>query len=373
MRLLIATGLYPPEIGGPATYSKLLYDELPPFDVEVQVASFGAVRHLPFGIRHIVYLFKLIGRGRHADLIYAQDAASVGVPSALAALVLGKPLWVRVPGDYAWEQGVQRFGIMDTLDVFVTKTSYARPVRLLRAIQKWVAHRAEHVIVPSHYMVGIVVAGGVSKDKVSVIYSSVKPLEVEETKEALRERLELSGQVIVSAGRLVPWKGFAGLISAFAILKPEFPDAVLVIAGEGSLLSELTIHAEKLGVADAIRFVGRLAQMELCSYIKAADVFVLNTAYEGLSHQLIEVMLLGTPIVTTSVGGNPELIRDGEDGLLVPYNNVEVLVLAIKRLLLNPAEGTKFAELAKKHGSKFVSKNSISRLLEELKKRNYIP
>src|SRR3989338_3118004 len=111
MRVLIATGLYPPDIGGPATYTRFLERHLPKHGIGLDVAAFTVVRKYPKVIRHIIYFFTLMRKGRHADIIYALDTISVGVPALVASYLLGKTLYLRVPGDYAWEQGQQRFGI----------------------------------------------------------------------------------------------------------------------------------------------------------------------------------------------------------------------------------------------------------------------
>ncbi|NOY35824.1 MAG: glycosyltransferase family 4 protein, partial [bacterium] len=108
MRILICTGIYPPDIGGPATYSKLLFDELSKRGVEVEVLSFGDVRRLPKIIRHLVYFLKTLKRARGADIVFAQDPVSVGLPAAIAAKILQKRFILKVVGDYAWEQYNQR-------------------------------------------------------------------------------------------------------------------------------------------------------------------------------------------------------------------------------------------------------------------------
>ena len=84
-RILIATGLFPPEIGGPATYSKLLQDMLPDFGFWVTVLPFREVRRLPKLIRHVWYFWRVVRAGFYADIIFAQDPVSVGLPAALAA------------------------------------------------------------------------------------------------------------------------------------------------------------------------------------------------------------------------------------------------------------------------------------------------
>lgn len=372
MRILVATGIYPPDIGGPATYSKMLHDELPVYNVSVQIANFGEVRHLPFGIRHLAYFLSVIRGGLRADLIYAQDPVSVGLPAAVAALLTRTPLWLRVPGDYAWEQGVQRFGVKETLDAFVTEKGYALPVRILKRIQNFVSSKAERVIVPSLYLKQIVIAWGIAPQRITVIYSSVKEPHVSGSKEALQRRLNVSDHLIMSAGRLVPWKGFRGLIDAFKGVRGAISDAQLVIVGEGPLLGELKDHAQRAGVGAQVRFTGKLSQEELFAYIAVADVFVLNTAYEGLSHQLVEVMLIGTPIVTTPVGGNRELIRSEEEGLMVPYNDVQALSEAMEKFLIDGALHGRVARASRKRGEEFAAQSAILKLCQEFRTHGYL-
>ena len=101
--------------------------------------------------------------GRSADLFLALDPVSVGFPATLVSLLLRKPLVVKIVGDYAWEQGTQRFGITDTLDDFVVKPARHPFVLLLRSTQRMVARRAKHIIVPSAYLKRIVTAWGITE------------------------------------------------------------------------------------------------------------------------------------------------------------------------------------------------------------------
>jgi hypothetical protein len=151
MKILIATGLYPPESGGPATYTKLLVERLPALGMDMAVLPFSVVRYLPKVLRHGAYFWKCFWLAQKVDIVYAQDTVSVEFPAALAAILAGKKFLVRVPGDYAWEQARQRFGIIDELDVFQTKR-YGLHIELLRSVQKFVARRACAVVVPSEYM-----------------------------------------------------------------------------------------------------------------------------------------------------------------------------------------------------------------------------
>lgn len=331
MKILLATGVYPPESGGPATYSALLEEELPKQGIAVRVLPFREVRHLPVGVRHAAYFFKCVALSRDADVVYAQDTVSVGLPAMVAATVLGKKFMVRVPGDYAWEQGRQRFGVVDDLDAFQKKT-YGWRVALLRRVQTAVVRRARTVVVPSEYMKRVV-SGWTNAKNITVIYSSVKlPVPYEEP----NERPE--GFLVVSTGRRVPWKGFEGIARVVAKEKEWH----LCIA-------ENMPRAWALG------------------WVKVADVFVLNSTYEGLSHALIEAMSLGTPVVATAVGGNPELIEDGVDGLLVPAGDDGALHAALKRVETDKDSARARAESARIKVERFSVDATIATLTTLLK------
>ena len=363
MKVLIATGLYPPEIGGPATYALLLEEELPARGIEVTMVPFGWVRHYPKIIRHVVYAYKLWQESKTADVIYALDPISVGLPALIISKLRHKPFLIRLGGDYAWEQGRVRFGITKTLDEYLlSKKGRPLPVRILAAIQAFVTKRAVVVVAPSQYLKSVIHKWGVPEKKIVVIYSALYPLVVEDTKEELKVQLSFTTPTIVSAGRLVPWKGFSVLLTVISRLKHTYPDLSLIIIGDGEEHEKLVAEAKTLGVETHVRFVGRLSKEALGASIKAADVFVLNTAYEGLSHQLIEVMDLGTPVVTTTAGGNPELITDGINGFLVPFNDIDAIINAIKRVLDYPETRTRIVQSARARSKEFLQADMITKI-----------
>jgi len=326
MKLLIATGLYPPDIGGPATYTVFLEKHLPLFGIAFSVVPFGIVRKYPKVIRHCMYTLALIRSGFSTDVIYALDTVSVGVPALIASVILRKPLYLRVPGDYAWEQGQQRFGITETLDEYLVRKEKPLGVRILAWLQYRVAKRATRIIVPSDYMKGVVRAWGIDSQKVVRIYSALKVIEVPESKETLRTQFGYRGFVVVTAARLVPWKGISALIDVIANLRSESFDISLQVIGDGTSRTELEQRVQEKNIGSYIAFQGVVDRRLLGKRIKAADVFVLNTSYEGLSHQLLEVMSIGIPIITTSVGGNIELVTHKAEGNLVPFKGIEEIM-----------------------------------------------
>ncbi len=374
MNILIATGIFPPDIGGPATYSKILDDELPKQCFGVEVLSFGRVRHLPKLIRHIVYFFLVLSKGMRADIIFAQDPVSVGLPALCAAKLLRKRFILKIVGDYAWEQWQQESRITNhesrflSLEEFQTG-KFGLITELRRSIQRYVARKADVVIVPSAYLKTIIMRWGVANANARVVYNAFSPVHIPESKEILRQKLGLSGIVIFSAGRLVPWKGFALLIDSIPEILKHIPDTVLMIAGDGPQRHMLESKIKKLGLSGIITLTGTLRHDHLLHLLKASDLFVLNTGYEGFSHQILEAMAIGTPVITTHVGGNGEIITSGENGVLIPYNDEGTLANAIVKIARNPDIARQYAKKAQETAQLFSEERMIRETIAVLANR----
>jgi|CXWL01.1.fsa_nt_gi glycosyltransferase involved in cell wall biosynthesis len=358
MRILIATPLYPPEVGGPATYSRALEEGLPHEGIETIVVKFSDVRHLPKIVRHLRYMFLIARAGRSADMMLALDPVSVGLPTLIAGVFIRKPFIVKAVGDYAWEQGQQRFGITARLDEFVHTKNIPVRVALLRAVQTFVARRAKQVLVPSEYLKRIVIAWGIPAEKISVIYNAVT---LEDTMGTIPDEVERLGEIsVVSVGRLVPWKGVFGLIDAVVLARREIPGLTLVVVGSGPNKKELETYAkEKL--EEGYVFTSNLSHTDTIALMKRASTFVLNSTYEGFSHVLIEALSSGIPVITTSVGGNVEIIKDERNGLLVNVGAPLELAQAITRILQDPA----LSKRLRIQGRADVEKFSIRTMLKE--------
>lgn len=359
MKIVLAAGLYPPDIGGPATFAKQLADFLVTKNVQVEVVPFSTVRELPPIVRHLSYFYRVWRQSRGARYIVALDPVSVGLPAVLASRLRGVPLLLRIGGDFAWEQGVQRYGVKDTLDVFAQKPKkdYGAKVERLARIQAYVAAYATRVVVPSDYLKTIVAKWGVPTERIRRIYSSAE-VGALPTREQARQAFGFKDEkIIVSAGRFVPWKGFPVLIDAMLLVQKEFPNAKLVIAGSGPDDALIRAHAKKILGASAV-CMGDMSKERLLQLVCAADVFALNTNYEGLSHQLIEVMQASVPVVTTKVGGNPELIEDGVTGRLVAFDDVSTLAAAIVETCKR--EDTRLVEAARAKAKTFSYAHSMS-------------
>jgi glycosyltransferase involved in cell wall biosynthesis len=359
MRILVATGLYPPEIGGPATYAALLEMGLPKQGIEAEILPYRSVRKYPKVFRHLVYGWMVFRRSHNVDLIVALDPVSVGVPARIVAFLRRKKFLVKVVGDYAWEQARQRFDYVGTIEEFQTADVDLIP-QIMRWLERVVVRTATHVVVPSRYLAGIVSGWEVPAEKLSVIYNGVSVSDVG-NRDIIRGVLHFSGKLIISVGRLVPWKGFEALIVTFARLSKKDPDLRLFIVGEGPDFQKLEDLTEKEGVSDRVIFAGAVDHGALMRYLKAADVFVLNSSYEGFSHLIAETMAVGTPVITTMVGGNPEIIDDGVSGYLVTPGDTDQLGKRITKLLTDKALYTRMAQ----EGLKKVHTFTDERVLEE--------
>jgi phosphatidyl-myo-inositol dimannoside synthase len=148
--------------------------------------------------------------------------------------------------------------------------------------------------------------------------------------------------VLLTVARLVPRKGVDVTLQALSILLPHFPDLRFCVAGDGPERPRLERMAEELGVARAIRFLGRLPDEAVCELYRGADVFVLATrdeahTVEGFGIVYLEASASGLPVVAARSGGAVEAVRGGVTGLLVPANDPIALARVLVELLADPA------------------------------------
>jgi len=354
MKLAIATPLYPPESGGPATYAKLLAAELPKRGWKVEVVKFSGVRHLPKAVRHIAYGWRVFRAARRADAVLALDPVSTGFPAHAAAAAAGKPFYVKVVGDYAWEQGRQRFGIEDSLDAFAAQQDVPLPVKTLRFAQQHVARSARKVIVPSQYWRRLLRSWNVADEKIAVIHNAAPEVSEEYPR-------PIEDTYIVSISRLVPWKGFAGVIRAM-----RKAEGKLVIVGDGPEREKLEALARDQGLDSRVIFTGALPPEKTLAYLKHAEMFVLNTSYEGFSHLILEAFALGTVVLTTSAGGNAEQVTDGETGILFPAGDSDAIAAAIEHAR-DPMLRARLAANAKEKLEAFSVDRMIRAVIDTLK------
>lgn len=155
----------------------------------------------------------------------------------------------------------------------------------------------------------------------------------------IREELgvPVDGPVISYVGKMVPRKGVTHLIEALGLLDREGVRPTLVAAGIGELRPQLEERAMELGIARRIRWLGKIPHERVPEAMAAGDMFVLPSLSEGLPTVVCEAMAAGRAVVATAVDGTPEIVRDGETGLLVPAEDPVALAAALGTLLRDPA------------------------------------
>jgi glycosyltransferase involved in cell wall biosynthesis len=154
----------------------------------------------------------------------------------------------------------------------------------------------------------------------------------------------LSAKQFISlhVGRFSPQKNHRLLIEAFSDVLKEIPDAVLLLVGDGELRPEIVKLTHRLGLEKSVQFLG--ARKDVPELLAACDLLVLSSDWEGVPLAVLEAMAAGKPVVSTAVGGVPELVVQGETGLLVPPGNTRALTDAITWVYKNPSGASEMGE-----------------------------
>jgi glycosyltransferase involved in cell wall biosynthesis len=319
MHVLLATGIYPPETGGPATFVPALAAEWTARGHQVTVVTYGDERTKRssdwsvevvsraggVALRYLRYASRVWRLARSADVVFLQGAFSEGLPGTIGAILAGKKTLLRVPGDFAWE-GMQReqASAVTALETFLTTP---KPVkwRIVFAIESWVARRASFVVTPSRYLQQLSTAWGVQTERQRVIYNTVELEQGLPPRAELRERFGLRENqvVLLSNARGASWKRVDFLLEVLQQLPESYR---LVHIGEGPEIAVWKRKVTELGLTERVQFNGRVSYLEVQSWARAADAFVLPSLYEGFPHVAIEAACHGAPCFLSDQGGNSE-------------------------------------------------------------------
>jgi glycosyltransferase involved in cell wall biosynthesis len=360
MRLLLVTGIFPPDIGGPATYVPQLARALAQRGHQITVLTlsdrldhddghfpFPVVRlprHLRKPLRWPYTIHQIVRLGRQADVLFANGLV---LETVLANRWLRKPLVQKVVGDLAWERACGRGWVTGTFEAF-QQQRYGLKVEALKRLRSWWTGQADRLIVPSHYLADWVTRWGVSGDRISVIYNAVDlpPSSMEggqnagDSQPPASALPPLSTPVkLVTVGRLMPWKRIDQIIDSVT----RCEGVGLVVVGDGPQRDSLERLTRVRGISDRVYFAGQRSQVETLTLMAACDLFVLNSTYEGLPHVVLEAMSLGLPVVATAVGGTPELVQDGKNGRLIAPQDDDALHVVLSELLSAPLERQRLA------------------------------
>lgn len=217
---------------------------------------------------------------------------------------------------------------------------------------------ADRIVAVSEAVKRALIAQGANPHRIRVIPGGVDLA-------AYQEPAPLVPGVLGALGRLQTEKGFDVLLEAMTHLRGE---ARLILGGEGLLEEELARRASELGLSDAVKLPGFVP--DVAAFMKQIGLFVLSSRSEGLGLVVVEAMAAGRPVVATRVGGVPEVVVDGETGLLVPPEDPGALVAAIRRLLTDPDLAARMGEAGRRRAEVVFSAERMAEqtvtLYEEL-------
>jgi glycosyltransferase involved in cell wall biosynthesis len=342
MRVLVVTGIWPPDVGGPASHApevaRFLHGR--GWGVEVVTTASAAPapeafpvrwisRRLPPGARHVWGVALIARRARPADVVYTTGTFG---RSAGGARLARRPYVVKLTADPAFERARRRHLVEGDLAAFQHGSGGA-VASLLRHARDAELRGAAHVFTPSAFLRELAIGWGVAPERISVLPNPAPALPDLAPREELRRRLDVAGPTLAFAGRITAQKSLHVTLEALARVE----GVTLLVAGEGDELAALRARSAELGLDGRVRFLGPQPRERVLELFRAADAAILSSAWENFPHTVVEALAAGTPVIATDVGGVREAVEDERNGLLVPSGDPEALAAAVRRYVNDPA------------------------------------
>jgi glycosyltransferase involved in cell wall biosynthesis len=342
VNVLVVSGIWPPDVGGPASHAPEVADYLVGRGHGVEVVTTAAAppapagypvhwvsRAIPKGLIHLRAAALVRQRARQADVVYTTGMFGRSFAGSTAA---ARPYVVKLTADPAFERARRRGIVEGDVDAFQRSAHGFRPaaLRLARDVE---LRRAAHVFCPSAYLRGLVLSWGIPAERVSVLPNAYPALPDLPPRDELRATFDLNGRTLAFAGRLSAQKSLDVALAALA----DVEGVTLVIAGDGDRRLPLERRAAELGVADRVRFLGAQSRDRVLELFRAADAALLSSSWENFPHTVVEALAVGTPVLATRVGGVGEIVHEGENGLLVPAGDRDALAESIRRFFTDDA------------------------------------
>lgn len=278
MKILITTGIYPPEIGGPAEYAKNIYSVWKKSGFDVHVSVFSRLNFLPTGIRHIIFFLQILPRVYKSDFVLSLDTFSCALPTVLACKFLGKKNIIRTGGDFLWESYVERTGDMVLLrDFYETSIGkFSLKERVIFKIISFILSSVDAVIWSTNWQRDIF----------------IKPYRLQKQKHFIVENYfgtksysdSYKDKSFIASSRDLKWKNVAVLKEVFR--HPE------VLSGSAKLVTKSMPHEEFIGA------------------IKASYAVILASLGDISPNTILDAIMYGKPFIVTRETGLYERIKD---------------------------------------------------------------
>ena len=350
MNILITVGIFPPDIGGPASFVPKISDFLIENGHNVKIICLSEVgnihtednldvirikrsNNLP--IRWINTIYQIVKNGIRSDLIFVNG---LGVESAIANLILQKQLIRKIVGDPVWERAYNKKRITESFDDF-QNNKHSFLIEVQKLLRNWSINSAEIVITPSDNLKSFVSGIGYSQ-KILKINNGVNITDINRANESKAD----INLIIIS--RLVVQKNINIVIEAMKLLDNK--NLKLSIIGEGGEFSKLESAIHDLNLQNQVQLLGKVDNNKISQFLLTADIFIQASDYEGLPHSVLEAINYEVPILSTETGGCKDLLNDGERGFIIPMPpDKKVIAENISFIIENKAEATKRADEAK--------------------------
>jgi len=291
MKILIATGIYPPDIGGPATYSKLLKDEFVAHGHDVRVISYRLEKKLPMGVRHLLFFLRTIFTLQGVDMIIALDTFSVGLPTFLASKLFHKKVIVRTGGDFLWESYVARTVEKIYLSEFYQeKRNLSQKEKIIFTLTKYLLKNTDAVVFSTDWQRRIFVDAYELDEKRTFIIENFYGEKLESTEPKEKNFL---------------WAGRDIALKNLDILKEAFEDARKI---DGSINLDIS---------------GKVSRDALLEKIKKCYAVILPSVSEVSPNFILEALLFDKPFTCTKDTGLYDKLKD-LGNFVDPLNTVDI-------------------------------------------------
>lgn len=301
MRFLIATGIYPPEIGGPAYYAKNLADALRDKGHIVDIGTFGSLKALPTGLRHFALFLKMLPAAYGADVIVALDTFSAALPAHFAAALFRKKVLVRTGGDFLWEQYIERTGDPLPLPYFYDKhLPFTRMERIYFAITRYIVRRS-FVIFSTDFQkkIWMTVYGLQEKDTCIVPNAITGPLEAQVPKK----------KNFMAYGRDLKLRNREVLKKAFEKAKSKVLDIELEI---GQVPQHVLFERIRQGYCLVLPSISDISPNYILDGLRAGKPFVM-TKYSEYATTYAELGLFVDPLDEDDIA--EKIVQMSDDGV----------------------------------------------------------
>ena len=338
MKVLVTVGIFPPDIGGPATFvpkianyfqNELNYEidiltlsDSKNLEIEDKFFVKRIDRNLPIIYRWLKTIFTIYKLGKNKDLIFVNG---LGTETTIANIFLKKKIIRKIVGDPVWERAYNKGKVSENFDEFQIK-NYGFSISLQKKVRNFSIKHSDIVITPSQHLKNFILNLG--------FYNKIETINNGITIPEESAQIFTNDQTnITIVSRLVTHKNIEKIIAAISDLNNSL--IKLNIIGDGPELNQLQSIALKSDYKENIIFHGKLQRDDINNIFLNSDIYVQASNYEGLPHSLLEAMSYGIPVLCTPVGECKELLGNEDRGyeleLPVSKDNIKSKINEIMR------------------------------------------